>query len=86
MLVNPVTSSNAIGSKYPSKAFQSYQASPIAKFRGDSVELSGTAKAKSLELQGFTASEIAAQMGLTVPMVKNYLGTPAGTSNFKASA
>jgi predicted flap endonuclease-1-like 5' DNA nuclease len=46
----------------------------------DTVELTGTALAKSLELSGQTPAQIAAHMGLDVQTVDSYLGIQATTT------
>ena len=82
MLVSPLSSSSPVNTNYSRKPGQIPQASPDHKPRGDSVKLSGTAIAKSLELQGLSPNEIAAQMGLDIISVDTYLGiTPPSTSS-----
>jgi hypothetical protein len=51
-----------------------------SKPKGDSVELSGTAIAKSLKLQGLSQNQIASQMGLDLKTVDGYLGIAPATS------
>jgi hypothetical protein len=59
---------------YPPKSKHEYQTPSGTKPKRDTVKLSGTARAKSLKLQGLTPPQIAAQMGLDQNTIDSYLG------------
>ena len=86
MLVSPVSTSipvrgvRAVGESNRTKSNLGFKTPSGLQPKGDSVKLSGTAVAKSLKLQGMSANQIAAQMGLDIKTVDGYLGIPATTS------
>ena len=86
MLVSSVSSSmplrsvRAVGESSRSKSNLGSKTPSGSKPKGDSVKLSGTAIAKSLKLQGLSANQIAAQMGLDLKTVDGYLGIAPTTS------
>lgn len=86
MLVSPVASNDPtrsvrpVGESARSKSNLGSKTPTGSRPKSDSVKLSGTARAKSLKLQGLTPAQIAAQMGLDIKTVDGYLGiTPATT-------
>lgn len=80
MQVSPLLSSYAVAGSTTAPTAKSSQTTSNAKTQ-DVVKLSGAALAKSFEMQGMTASEIAVMLGVDLATVDGYLGiTPSKTA------
>ena len=72
--VRAVKAVRAMSAEYPSRSKPGYKTSLGSGSHRDTVELSGAAIAKSLELDGLSPVDIAARMGFDVKTIEGYLG------------
>lgn len=67
------------------KSAQTAKTAALATPKAYSVELSGTALAKSLKLEGYSPQMIALKMGLDIKTIYQYLGITAATTTTAAT-